>query len=558
MVMKLPSSHQRVEGSLSDSTQDLIQLARSTSNFPFSETVVPFLSIYEQLLKATQRYDQEPYYTFFDDHLKKTVFTGTEFSDKIHRLMSLFQAHGLESGQRLATAGHNHPDMICTYFAAWSLGCSVVPINMTEDDSRIQYIIQHAKPTLIISLPFYANKITSLSDGQGKIIQSTDELFQLPLGRLPVENQLHAEALMIFTSGTTGHPKGVVLSQYQLLVDAKAISEWHQITSKDSMLCVLPIHHVNGTVVTHVTPLVAEAKIVLYQKFTSDGFFSIIRDEKITVTSVVPTLLQFLLQSDAFYEFKKTSLRHIICGAGPLTVELAQKFEDKFSLPVIHGYGLSETTCYSCFLPIDLSQKEHQHWMRDYGFPSIGVPIPCNEMAIWDEKGESKPPGEKGEIVIRGHNVMNGYYENPTANESAFEMGWFHSGDEGFYQSDEKERSFFFITGRFKELIIRGGVNLSPLEIDEVIQRCPGVKAGISVGFDNDWYGEEVGAYVQKADQQLSEADVIKFCAQHLPFSKQPKVVVFGDQIPVTSTGKFQRNKVKNLFLEYKELQFKK
>src|SRR5438105_4826267 len=154
---------------------------------------------------------------------------------------------------------------------------------------------------------------------------------------------------------------------------------------------------------------------------------------------------------------------------------------------------------------------------------------------------------------------MKYYCENNGANEKTFSYGWFRSGDEGFYELDEKGNKYFFITGRLKELIIRGGVNLSPLEIDEVIARCPGVKSGIAVGFENDFYGEEVGAYVQKEEgSSLTEKELIDHCLAHLPFAKAPKVVIFGNDIPVTSTGKYQRNKCKPLFAEWRGVQFRK
>jgi long-chain acyl-CoA synthetase len=326
------------------------------------------------------------------------------------------------------------------------------------------------------------------------------------------------------------------------------------------MMCVLPIHHVNGTVVTHITPAFAGASVVLNQKFSVKTFFETIKKENVHIVSVVPTLLQYL--NHEFNEKNFThppSLRHIICGAGPLTVEVAKQFETLFATRVIHGYGLSETTCYSCFLPLDLPLEQHQKWMREHGYPSIGVPIAPNEMAIHDDKGESLKAGERGEIVIRGVNVMKEYYANAEANEKAFTFGWFRSGDEGFYLNDELGRSFFFITGRLKELIIRGGVNLAPLEIDEVINRAPGVKTGISVGFENDWYGEEVGAYIQlKEGHTPNTEEILDFCRKELPFSNAPKVVVFGDSIPVTSTGKYQRMKVAHLFKNWKSVQFKK
>ena len=196
-------------------------------------------------------------------------------------------------------------------------------------------------------------------------------------------------------------------------------------------------------------------------------------------------------------------------------------------------------------------------WLSRYGFPSIGVPLPVNDMAIHDERGNELDEGARGEIVIRGHNVMRHYFQNDDANETTFANGWFRSGDEGFFQYDDQGRKFFFITGRLKELIIRGGVNISPFEIDEVLMNMPGVGAGLAVGFENDWYGEEVGAYVQPKDGiQMTQEDVITYCRKHLPFGKSPKIVLFGTDIPVTSTGKYQRNKCRELFAQWKAVQF--
>ena len=400
-----------------------------------------------------------------------------------------------------------------------------------------------------------------LSDIEMVVCDERVESFSIAEGTLeePMVD-IESEALIVFTSGTTGNPKGVVLTQRNLLEDARAISQWHNIDGQTKMMCVLPIHHVNGTVVTMITPFFVGGSTVLNQKFSAGHLFEAIEEEQVHIVSVVPTLLQYLTN---YYEAKEApkpeKFRHIICGAGPLTVKVAQNFEEKFGIPIIHGYGLSETTCYSCFIPAEQCEEEHKKWMRDFGYPSIGIPVPANEMDIQDEDGNSISEGERGEIVIRGVNVMKGYFNNREANESAFRNGWFRSGDEGFIKKDEKGNPYFFITGRLKELIIRGGINLAPLEIDEVINKAPGVKAGIAVGFENDWYGEEVGAYVQlKERAEADEQAILDYCQQQLPFSKAPKVVVFGDELPVTSTGKYQRLKVAHLFEEWREVQFRK
>src|SRR5699024_8162510 len=205
-----------------------------------------------------------------------------------------------------------------------------------------------------------------------------------------------------------------------------------------------------------------------------------------------------------------------------------------------------------------IDQTKHRKWRSEYDYPSIGVPIPANEMEIHDSSGNPLGENERGEIVIRGVNVMKGYFNDKEANERAFKHGWFRSGDEGFYINDEEGRPYFFITGRLKEMIIRGGVNLAPLEIDEVISKAPGVRAGIAVGFENVWHGEEVGAYVQlKGGWEGDTNAIIEYCRTWLPFSKTPKVVIFGEYFPVTSTGKYQRHKVAPLFAKWRETQFR-
>jgi long-chain acyl-CoA synthetase len=384
---------------------------------------------------------------------------------------------------------------------------------------------------------------------------------------------LETEVLLVYTSGTTGAPKGVVLTHYNMLVDAKGIMDWHKLTADQRTMCVLPIHHVNGIEVTLVTPLLAGASTVLNRAYSSSHFWERIAHEDVQIVSVVPTLLQFSLEYAENAEKEGRSIfgegltredlngfRHFICGAGTLAVALATGFEEKFKVPIMHGYGLSETTCYSCFLPDTLEWEEHRHWMKDYGYPSIGVPIFPNEMAIFDPtgSGEQLGPGERGEICIRGHNVMQYYFNRPDANAETFRFAWFRSGDEGFYQVDEEGNHYFFITGRLKELINRGGVKFSPFDIEEVLLEMPQVKVGLAVAFENDYYGEEVGAYIVVNDgHQLTEQDVIAHCRSRMTFEKSPKVIKFGTEIPVTTTGKYQRLKLRELFSDHKHSQFR-
>lgn len=555
---------------LSEDLLAKIEHARSVDDA--SAAATQYQNIGELLLKQSRYFDTKPYLIFYDVAGDRSEYSYKQFFELVQRCANMMRVNGVRRGDRIATISHNHSDTVIQYFAAWFMGACVVPVSLSEDDNRIRYILENSKTKLAFLRAEYAERIEPILNSVAAVSSvvlcggQENDFSELLDEAPPIYTSEEAvtrddEALIVYTSGTTGNPKGVVLTQMNLFCDAKGISEWHVLTNAQRMMCVLPIHHVNGTVVTLMTPMYFGGTVVLNQKFQTEHFFERIERERVSVVSVVPTLLAFLIEyfKEKSERPKPGSLRHIICGAGPLTVELGQEFEDMFGIPIMHGYGLSETTCYSCFLPIDLSAEAHRHWMRDFGFPSIGVAIPQNEMMIAGEDGHELAAGEKGEIAIRGVNVMKYYYENETANAQTFTYGWFRSGDEGFYQIDEQGRRFFFITGRLKELIIRGGVNISPLEIDEVLARCPGVKAAIAVGFENDFYGEEVGAYVQPMEGvAVKQEEVLAFCRNELPHAKTPKVVVFGNEIPVTSTGKYQRNKCKPLFKDWKAAQFRK
>ncbi len=588
---------------LTEETKQKIHKAHFVRRIKPEDYLVKYKNIFELLEYRAHLQTDDVYIVFYPDNKEKVQLTYKVFADKVFRTANLLKNNGIGVEDRIATVSHNHINTVIQYFAAWVLGATVVPINVNEEPDRIKYILESSNTKLAFVNMIYIEKVLRIIDELPLLkkifayepieagykpssdisIVKYEEAVEKESNKFEPDENVNqkTESLIVYTSGTTGLPKGVVLTQYNLLIDADGISKWHKMEKSETMMCVLPIHHVNGTVVTLITPMYYGGRTVLNQKFHTHTFFERLAKEKVQVVSVVPTLLQFLCHDyqsagqagdaggdkDFFHVFEEQLdmyFKHIICGAGPLTCELALKFENMFGLKIMHGYGLSETTCYSCFLPVNLNKEEHTMWLEEFGFPSIGVEIEPNEMDIHNTNGEPVSEGERGEIVIRGHNVMKYYDKNPEANAKTFEFGWFRSGDEGFYKKDTEGRKYFFITGRIKELIIRGGINIAPLEIDEVLMSLPEVKAGIAVGFENDWYGEEVGALVllksetstQKSEEDIKEV-IIKQCREKLPAYKSPKVVVFTDTIPVTSTGKYQRNKVKHLFEEFKKTQFK-
>lgn len=594
-----------------DLTQTKMLQARVVNGVEPTRYRVPYRNIGHLLTQQAKASGIKGFLIYYDADGTRSELTYADFSARVQQTANyLYEDLGVRRGDRVATLAHNHSHTAILYFACWMLGAAIAPQNIAEDDRRIAFILRNSDAKVLFVREDYLERaetiVHSTDEGLGaanieRIIQmggeATDryplyenEVANLPTqfladSSLPKGNEsllnvpsvdtpsLEDEALLVYTSGTTGAPKGVVLTQYNLLVDAQGISSWNGITGNQRMMCVLPIHHVNGIVVTLVTPLFVGGSTVLNRQFSVSTFWRRVVSDKVHVVSVVPTLLQFLLEAgvkqrdtgnplfgEGINRRGLTHFRHFICGAGTLAMALVRDFEDLFGYPVIHGYGLSETTCYSCFMPIDLTADEHFHWLQDHGYPTIGCPIEPNEMGIFDASGSGQQlgPGERGEICVRGHNVMRGYYQRPDANAETFKFGWFRTGDEGFYELDERGRTFFFISGRLKELINRGGVKFSPFDIEEVLLGYAGVKVALAVAFKNTYYGEEVGAYIVPHEGVTLDPDaLIAFARTKMSYEKSPKVVVFGTEIPVTSTGKYQRLRLQDLFAEWEGTQFR-
>lgn len=550
-------------------TAQQIHAARTYRDLPPDHYQTEWRSVADLIVARAASESDREFLAYFNEQSGETVrWSYAELIGRAAQIANLLTSkYGVQHGERVATLAYNHPDTVAMYMACWLIGATVAPQNVGEDDQRIAFILRNAEARVLLARPEYVERARTLQADAANIVHVVpqDHTFEHDLANMAttftpaIVPNLEDEALLVYTSGTTGAPKGVQLSHYNLLADATGIMQWHAITADTRMMCILPIHHVNGTVVTLITPFLARASTVLNRAFSAHHFWERVQNERVNIVSVVPTILQYLCETyPDGHEYDVSSLRYLICGAGTLAVTLAQRFTKLFGVRVLHGYGLSETTCYSCFLPIDLSDGEYQRWMVDLGYPSIGVAIFPNEMAIHDPAGQPLPHGEKGEIVIRGHNVMLGYFQRADANAEAFKYGWFRSGDEGFMERDEQGREFFFITGRLKELINRGGVKYSPFEIEEVMLAIPGVRTALAIAFPNTWYGEEVGAYIVKDDgATVTEEQVLAHCRAHMPAGKCPKVVVFGTDIPVTTTGKYQRLKLQDLFKEWSETQFR-
>lgn len=551
----------------------------------------------ELLEKRARQKPDKPFLTFYDDDARqRSSWTRQEFVVEVRRAAKVMADLGLVAGDAIATADEfNHSDTLVVLYAAWASGIVVAPLNLKEDDERLGYILGHAhvkaafvrdacaarvapiarKAGASIIVSFGEDCVRTLYDAEwDEMMYSVSEESDLP------PQKLGTDALIVYTSGTTGHPKGVLLT-HEMLYDAHGIATHHGFGEEDVFMTAMPLFHVNAIVTTCLTGLWCGAPIVLNRKWKPQLFWSRAYAENVSATSVVPAMLKAL--TDVGEDLRQYSgilerFRTVICGAGQLYVDVAEAFTAKFGLRIMHGWGMSETTCYSCFLPKGLSDAEYRTAIAFHGFPSIGVPIAHNQMGILDPKtGAPKPPGRLGqpvgheswgEIVVAGRNLMKEYYRNAEANAKTFQFGVLQTGDEGFMALDAKGRPFFFIVGRIKELIERGGEMFSTFEIDTLLRQIPGVENALAYGFKSQKLGQEIGAVLERktdaSGQPTKEAAALDeaavqawFKRRNVPWEKSPKVVQFVDAIPKTATGKDQRLKFAPLFEGLYETQFK-
>ncbi|MCA9807189.1 MAG: long-chain-fatty-acid--CoA ligase, partial [Cyanobacteria bacterium HKST-UBA06] len=489
---------------------------------------------------------------------KNQAFTYADLEAKTRQTANLLASLGVGKGDKVALLVPNIPEFLFVYWGAMRIGAVVCPVNTLLKGPEIQYVVDHCEAKVLVLTPEFFGPVADIADQLPRVAHYA-VLDDTPptTGTLNVPSQLNLlaelshhdtalptvtlapddEAMMIYTSGTTGKPKGVLLTHHNLITDAHYISQWFGFTGQTVMMCILPLFHVNGEVVTMMTPLLIGASVVLQRKFSASTFWATIARYRVNMFSTVPTILSILLaqhDKDGAPDDDISSLALVICGAAPLPVEVHKQFEDTFKVPLYEGYGLSETTCYSTFNPPDPTKRV---------IGSIGMAV-GNDVAIWDEHHQEVPLGQGGEIVIRGENVMKGYFKNPEATEKAFAGGWFHSGDWGM----QDENGFFYIVDRVKDMIIRGGENIYPREIDEVLYGHEGIEAAATIGIPDEKYGEAVKSFVVlKPGTSLSEAEVIAYCKARLADFKCPESVAFIDEIPKGPTGKLLRRALRDM-----------
>ncbi len=455
------------------------------------------------------------------------------------RIANLLEDKGLAPGDRVGLMLPNVPYFPSIYYGILRAGGVVVPMNVLLKERETGYYLSDSGAKLVFAWGDFAEaaEAGAAEAGAETILVKPGEFEQLVGAHSEefenVERDDGDTAVILYTSGTTGKPKGAELTHANLRRNCEMTSTTlGEFTHEDVLLGALPLFHSFGQTCTMNGAVANGATVTMIPRFDPDKALEIIERDQVTVFQGVPTMYNAMLHADAADEADASTLRLCMSGGAAIPVELIRSFEDKFGCPILEGYGLSETSPVASF--------NHPHKERKAG--SIGTPIEGVEMQIWDDEGSELPQGEVGEIVIRGHNVMKGYWDRPEATgESITGEGWFHSGDMARVDED----GYFFIVDRKKDLIIRGGYNIYPREVEEVLYEHPAVQEAAVVGVPDDSLGEEVGAaVVVKQGESLDAQEVKSYVKDQVAAYKYPRRVWFVDELPKGPTGKILKREI--------------
>ncbi|MHB8691275.1 MAG: class I adenylate-forming enzyme family protein [Solirubrobacteraceae bacterium] len=474
-------------------------------------------------------------------------FTYGEFDARTDELAGGLAELGVGPGDVVSVFLPNCLEFLEAWWAILKTGAVFGPINPAYVGAEAGYVLDHSRAVAVVTDANGASVIEPVRpglDGLRDVITvdgsdggtvKLDDLAARGSGPPSVRREHDDLTAILYTSGTTGKPKGAMLSHRNLLVNAAQGAELVPLGAGERVGMLLPLFHANAQVVTTIIPLLIGCEVVMWEKFSASKFWATVDEFRPVTISAVPTILAAVLNAPGAPD-GGSSLRYVICGAAPLSVELLRAFEDRFRIRILEGFGMTETGCIASINP----------YYGDRKVGSIGLPIRGQEMKIVDqETGETAGPGSYGEIVMRGSNIMLGYLHNPEATADTIRDGWLHSGDIGYMDED----GYFFIVDRTKDMIIRGGENIYPREIEEVIYEHSAVLECAVIGIPDEVRGEEILAVVVAKDGETIDADELgAFIAERLAKYKLPKQVVLRDELPKTPTGKISKGPLRDEF----------
>ena len=456
----------------------------------------------------------------------------------ILRLGIFFQQNNIQTRDKVGFMLDNGYASSLLFVAAMYHGVTIVPLNVLAGAKQIKYTIEHSECKLILASKLYIDKFNDILKSSNVLVVLHEKADDLKISNQKNSNLTvktlgsDTPAVLIYTSGTTGVPKGVLLSHKNVLAGGKNTVLAHEIKSNDVSFCVLPLYHINAEMVSIASALVSNSCVVIVSKFSVTNFWHIIEKYKCTWFSVVPTIINYLLNDN--FDASSLNLKNLRFGrsaSAPLSPEVHKKFEQVFNIKIIETMGLTETSAQILSNPMDKCKHG-----------SAGIPY-GNEVKIIDDSGNYLTNGNAGELVIKGDNVLLEYFKNEEATAKAFNKdGYFLTGDLGIKDKD----GFFFITGRKKELIIKGGENISPREIDDTLYKHNAVLEACTFGIKDENYGEEISACVFLKDNlSANEEELLALCTADLGEYKTPSKIIFVDEpLPKGPSGKIQRLKI--------------
>ncbi|HET9897820.1 MAG TPA: long-chain fatty acid--CoA ligase [Streptosporangiaceae bacterium] len=497
------------------------------------------------LAESARRVPAKPAVILGDRHL-----SYAELDALSDRVAANLTAAGLAPGDRVGLQLPNIPQFVIAYFGILKAGGVVVPMNVLLKAPEIEFQLRDSEArTLITFAGFFGEAAKAAGTTGVSLLYVVGEVAGAgAAGAAPFESLLAGEqpgrqltavspadpAVIIYTSGTTGTPKGAVLSHFTLYMNADISGRLFEFAETDVVVVALPLFHIFGLSSIMNICVLLGGTMTLVPRFEPAAVLEVIQRDKVTIFEGVPTMYIALLNAPGLDEYDLSSLRVAVSGGAPIPAEVIDSFERRFGVVILEGYGLSETSSTTTF---NISAEQRKVY-------SVGKPIWGVSVQIWDRDGRPLPAGSEhvGEIVVRGPNVMNGYHGNPEATAEAFAGGWFHTGDLGYFDSD----GFLFIVDRIKDLIIRGGYNVYPREVEEVIYTHPAVAEAAVIGIPDDLHGEEVHAIVvTMPGHSVSAEEISDFVKARVAAYKYPRTIEFRDSLPKGATGKILKKELR-------------
>jgi len=496
------------------------------------------MRIYDDLIAAAQELPDKAALEFMG---RPTTYGA--LADEARRFAAGLARLGVGPGHAVGLMLPNLPHFVTALYGSWMAGAHVTPFNVLLRPGEIRYQLEDSRTSLIVVYELFLahvlEAVGSMERPPRVVVVGRDPAGQTPYADLlaaepaePHPSEPGAPAQIIYTSGTTGKPKGAVITHANVLANLAMMDAVFERGEADKYLCVLPLFHVfalNGVLVSTIRNC---ATVVLHPKFeVAEAVRSLVEDG-ITTFAGVPTMYFYLLKHPEVERLRFPRLRQCFSGGAAMPVEVMKQFEDLFDVPIYEGFGLTETTVSVCCNRPDRTRRPG----------SIGLPYDGVEMKVIDDAGREQPHGEVGEIIIRAPNVMAGYLNKPDATAEAIKDGWFYSGDLG-YRDDE---GYFYIVDRKKDMIIKGGYNIYPREIEEVIYQLPQVAEAAVVGVFDEAKGEVVRAVVAlKPGQALPEEALRAHVEANLAKYKWPLDYLFVDELPKGPTGKILKRELR-------------